>query len=51
MAKLGLVLAALVLAAAYGILARRNPVLSRALALASLAASAGVVLFATALVP
>lgn len=51
MAKLGLVVATLVLAAAHGILARRNPKLSRALALASLGASAGVVLFATALVP
>jgi putative copper export protein len=51
MAKLGLVVLTIGLAAAHGILSRRNPVLSRALALASLAAAAGVVLFATALVP
>jgi uncharacterized membrane protein len=51
LAKLGMVMATLVLAAAHGILARRNPKLSRMLALGSLAASAGVVLFATALVP
>lgn len=50
MAKIGLVVLSITIAAVHGIISKRNPKLSRALALASLAASMGVVLFATALI-
>lgn len=51
--KLVLVVASIGLAAAHGIIAARNPGATRvrALAIAGLAASVGVVVFATALVP
>lgn len=50
-AKLIFVVASLVLAGAHGVVAGRRPTASRGLAIAGLSAAAGVVLFATALVP
>jgi putative copper export protein len=49
--KLVLVAAAIALAALHGIKASRNPGSGRPYAIASLAASVGIVVFATALVP
>lgn len=49
--KLVLVVASIALAAVHGIVAGRNPTRARPLALAGLAASVGIVVFATALVP
>ena len=49
--KLLLVVASIVLAAAHGIVATRSPARARPLALSGLAASVGIVVFATALVP
>lgn len=49
--KLVLVLVSVVLAAAHGILASKRPGQGRPLAIAGLASSVGIVVFATALVP
>lgn len=49
--KLVLVVGSIALAAVHGIVAGRNPTRARPLALAGLAASVGIVVFATALVP
>ncbi|MGE3618836.1 MAG: hypothetical protein AB7L84_00110 [Acidimicrobiia bacterium] len=49
--KLTLVVVSIVLAAGHGVLATRNPRSARPVAMAGLAASLGVVVFATALVP
>lgn len=50
-AKLVLVAASAVLAAAHGIMAARKPGRARPLAIAGLVSSVGIVIFATALVP
>jgi len=49
--KVALVVTAVVLAAAHGIMASRRPGSARGLAMSSLATSVGIVVFATALVP
>ena len=49
--KLVLVVASIALAAVHGIVASRRPTSARPLAIAGLAASVGIVVFATALVP
>lgn len=49
--KLSLVLVSVVIAILHGILATRQPKTARPMAIAGLAASLGIVLFATALVP
>ena len=49
--KLVLVVASVVIAAVHGILATKRPTSARPLAIAGLAASVGIVVFATALVP
>lgn len=48
--KLALVIASVALAGAHGVAARRNPALSRPLAIGGLLASVSILLFATALV-
>lgn len=49
--KIALAVVSVVLAGAHGVMAGRQPVLARALAVGGLAASLGVVVFATALIP